>query len=93
MELLEKKLTEKVLGGCFEVSNELGGGFLESVYQKAVALVLREKGLKVDVEVPLKVKFRGHIVGDFYADILIENRLIIEMKSVKALNSEHEARL
>ena len=93
MELIEKELTEKVIGACFEVSNELGGGFLESVYKKAVVIAIRAKGIKAEEEVSLKVKFRGHIVGDFNADILVENRLIIELKAVKSLISEHEAQL
>lgn len=59
MKLLEEELTEKVLGVCFEVANELGGGFLESVYQKAVVIVLREKGMKAEEQAPLKVMFRG----------------------------------
>ncbi len=91
--LIEEELTEKVLGACFEVANELGGGFLESVYQKAVVIVLRDQGLKAEEQVPLKVLFRGQVAGDFYADILIEDRLILELKSVKALVSEHEAQL
>ena len=93
MELLEKELTEKVIGACFEVANDLGNGFLESVYRKALIIVLRQLGLKADEEVPLKVSFRGQIVGDFYADVLVDNRLIIELKAVKALTAEHEAQL
>lgn len=91
--LIEKELTEKVLGVCFEVANELGGGFLESVYQKAVVIVLQDKGMKAEEQVPLKVMFRGQVVGDFYADILVEDKLILELKSVKSLSSEHEAQL
>ena len=93
MELLEQDLTEKVIGICFEVANELGGGFLESVYQKAVMIAARENGMKAEEQVPLKVMFRGQAVGDFYADIMIEDRLILELKSVKALSGEHEAQL
>jgi GxxExxY protein len=93
MELLERELTEKVIGVCFEVSNELGAGFLESVYQKAMIIALSQKGLSVKEEVPLKVEFRGQVIGDFYADILVEDRIILELKAVKALNAEHEAQL
>lgn len=93
MELLEKDLTEKVIGACFEVSNELGTGFLESVYRKALIIVLLQLGLKASEESALKVFFRGQIVGDFYADVLVENRLIIELKAVKSLTAEHEAQL
>jgi len=93
MKLLEKELTEKVIGACFEVANELGPGFLESVYRKALIMVLMQLGLKAGEEVPLKVSFRGQIVGDFFADILVDDRLVIELKAVKALTAEHEAQL
>ena len=63
--MLHEGLTEKVIGACFEVANELGAGFLESVYEKALLVALRQKGLRVEAQVPLKVKFRGVIVGDF----------------------------
>ncbi len=93
MELLEKELTEKVIGACFEVLNELGSGFLESVYQKALVIALTQLGLKAAEEVALKVTFRHRIVGDFYPDILVEDRLLIELKAVRALTPEHEAQL
>ncbi len=93
MELLEKELTEKVIGACFEVLNELGSGFLESVYQKALVIALTQLGLKAVEEVALKVTFRDRIVGDFYPDILVEDRLLIELKAVRALTPEHEAQL
>ena len=93
MSLLHEELTEKVIGVCFEVSNELGSGFLESVYQKALTIALTQKGLTVEAQVPLKVKFRGQVVGDFYADILINSKLILELKSTKSINPEHEAQM
>ena len=93
MELLEKDLTEKVIGSCFEVSNELGSGFLESVYEKALLISLRDKGLKAEGQVPLKVKYKNHIVGDFFADLLVEGKLIMELKAAKSLTSEHDAQL
>ncbi len=76
-----------------EVSNELGAGFLESVYQKALVIALSQKGFVVEEQAPLKVKFRGQIVGDFYADMLIDGKLMLELKAVKAIGSEHEAQL
>ncbi len=93
MELLEKNLTEKIIGACFEVSNELGAGFLESVYEKALLIALIEKGLNAKAQMPLKVFFRGRIVGEFYADIFVEDRVIIELKTVKSIHPEHEAQL
>jgi GxxExxY protein len=86
-------LTDKALGACFEVAHELGAGFLESVYEKALLVALRQMGFHVESQVPLKVKFRGVIVGEFFADILIENKLIVELKTVSALRSEHQAQV
>ena len=63
--MLHEALTEKILKACFEVSNELGSGFLESVYMKALLVVLKEMGLEAQPHVPIKVKFRGVSVGDF----------------------------
>ena len=91
--MLHEDLTDKILGACFEVAHELGAGFLESVYQKALMLALLQKGLHVESQVPLTVKFRGIIVGEFFADILVENKLIIELKSVSALRPEHQAQV
>ncbi len=91
--LIDKDLTEKVIGTCIQVSRELGGGFLESVYVKALIIALTHIGLKVLEQSPLKVMFRGQVVGDFYPDFLVEDRLIIELKAVKSLTSEHEAQL
>jgi GxxExxY protein len=91
--LLHKELTDKVLGACFEVVHELGAGFLESVYEKALIVALIQKGLHVEAQVPLKVKFRGVIVGDFFVNILVENKVIIELKSVSAIRPEHQAQV
>lgn len=92
-ELIEKELTERIIGACMEVSNELGAGFLESVYERALVIALTARGLKVQVQAPLEVRFRGHLVGEFYADILVEGRVVVEVKAAKALNAEHEAQL
>ena len=86
-------ITEIIIASCFQVSNELGVGFLESVYERALMIVLSEKGLKAKNQFPLKVNFRGHIIGNFLADIIVEDTIIIELKSVKALAVEHQAQL
>jgi GxxExxY protein len=91
--MLHENLTAQILEGCFEVSNELGVGFIESVYEKALVVTLREKGLDVKSQFPLKVNFRNVIVGDFYADLLVENRILIELKAVNSLINEHFAQL
>jgi len=93
MGLLLEDLTEKVIGVCFEVANELGAGFLESVYQKSLVIALKQKGCAVEEQVPMKVKFRGQTVGDFYADLIIDGQLLLELKAVKAISPEHDAQL
>jgi GxxExxY protein len=75
------------------VSNALGIGFLEGVYQRALLVALQELGLQVDAQLPLTVKFRNHVVGEFYADIVVEGRLILELKAVSNLIPEHRAQL
>lgn len=88
-----QEITEKILGACFEVANELGSGFLESVYQKALLIVLRDKGLQVRSQVAIPVYFRNHPVGEFYADILVEDRVVVELKATKQLAPEHLAQV
>ena len=71
----------------------MGIGFLESVYERALMIVLSEKGLKAKNQFPSKVNFRGQIIGEFFADIIVEDKIVIELKSVKALTVEHQAQL
>ena len=93
MHFVHEELTAKIIEACFEVSNELGTGFLESVYQKALELAIRQKGLKVQAQVPLTVGFRGEQVGQFFADILVEDKVIVELKAVSTLVPEHQAQV
>jgi GxxExxY protein len=88
-----EELTKNVIGCAFEVINELGAGFLESVYEKALLLALRQKGLSATAQLPVKVVFRNECVGEFYADILVENKVIVELKAVKAIAPEHQAQI
>lgn len=87
------ELTGKILKSCFEVSNELGSGFLESVYEKALTVALSQAGLRARTQVPLKVMFRGVIVGDFFADLLVEDKVLVELKSVTRIAPEHKAQV
>ncbi len=91
--MLYDELTGKILEACFEVSKELGAGFLESVYERSLFVALKEKGLHAVCQVPLKVKFRGVIVGDFYADILVEDKVLVELKAVNRIIGEHKAQV
>ena len=73
------QITESVIGCAFEVINELGAGFLESVYEKALLLALRTKGLSAVAQHPVTVMFRGASVGEFFADIFVEAKVIVEL--------------
>jgi GxxExxY protein len=92
-EFLHKELTEKIIEACFEVMTELGSGFLESVYEKSLLIALSQKGFAAESQVPLKVKFRGVVVGEYFADILVNETIVVELKTVKALLPEHQAQV
>lgn len=91
--LLEGEITKRVIGSFYAVYRELGPGFLESVYANSLALSLRENGITVAQQVPLQVVFHDQVVGDFRADLLIEKRLIVEIKAVTKLAAIHETQL
>ena len=93
MKLLYEDITSKILAACFEVINELGSGFLESVYEKALIIALKQSGVRATSQAPLGVFFRGENVGDFIADLIVEDKVIVEIKAVKALAPEHQAQL
>ena len=86
-------LTGKIIQACFDVSNELGTGFLESVYKNALLIMLNQYGLTAKDEVPIAVQFRGMKFGQFYADIVVENKVLIELKAISNLKSEHKAQV
>jgi len=91
--MLHEELTGKILEASFEVIRELGAGFLEGVYQNALLVALRQKGIKAEPRVPLLVRFRGEVVGEYFADLLVEGKVIVELKAVKALAPEHQAQV
>jgi GxxExxY protein len=91
--LKHEGVTKAVIGCAFEVINELGAGFLESVYEKALILALRERGLSATGQHPIKVMFRGQCVGDFLADVLVEGKVIVELKAVRAIAPQHQAQI
>lgn len=88
-----EELTKEILAACFEVSNELGIGFLESVYEKALLIALRQKGINAVSQTPVSVNFRGEPVGQFFADLLVSGEIIVELKAVKSLAPEHLAQV
>jgi GxxExxY protein len=79
-ELLHKEITEKIIGAAFEVHKHLGHGYLEKVYQRAMQVELIKRGAKAQMEHPIKVSYKGVIVGDYAADLLVEDREIVELK-------------
>lgn len=92
-DLKHRPLTEKIIGVFYEVYNELGHGFLESVYQNSLILALTDTGLIVHSPIDIPVWFRGHQVGDFEADVLVERCVLLELKAVRTLDSSHQAQL
>jgi GxxExxY protein len=84
-------LIERVLGAVFEVSNTLGTGFLEKVYQRALIYELRVRGLRAAAEVSFPVSYKGQSVGEYFADVVVEDVLVIELKCAERLCNEHTA--
>ena len=89
----EEEITGKIIGCAMKVHRMLGSGFLELVYQNALAYELRKAGLEVECEVPIKVLYEGVDVGAFYADLLVEKQVIVENKAVEQLCPAHEVQL
>ena len=88
-----KDLTEKITGCAYEVYNKMGFGYLESVYEKCLLIELKRAGLTAEAQKPIKVQYDGEIVGDFIADIVVNDTVIIELKSVRRIVKAHEAQL
>jgi len=86
-------ITYKINSAIFEVNQVLGAGFLEKVYENALLIELKNKGLNVKRQVPIEVNYKGEVVGDYFADIVIEDKIIIELKAVEKLQKIHEAQL
>jgi len=86
-------ITEVIIGCAMKVHRALGPGFLESVYQNALVHELRSVGLATESEFPLKVVYDGLVVGEFFADLLIEDSIIVELKAVQALATIHEVQV
>lgn len=87
------ELTEKIIGAFYGVYNELGYGFNERVYESALVISVRKSGLGVEQQVPITVYFSEQVVGEYTADLLIDDKVMLELKSVKFINDQHEAQL
>ena len=88
-----KELTYLINGAVFEVNKVLGPGFLEKVYENSMMVELKKRHLKAQAQEPIKIEYKGEIVGEYFADIVVENRIILELKAVESLQKIHEAQI
>ena len=88
-----KELTEKIIGCAYRVYNQMGYGFLESVYEKCLLIELKKAGLSVDSQNPITVFYDNEVVGEFVADLIVEDTIILELKSVRRIIRAHEVQL
>ena len=84
-------ITEKIIGCTYRVSNSLGIGFMEKVYENALVHDIQTSGLRVSQQAPIKVLYDGIVVGDYFADLLVEDQVLVELKAVSMLKDEHVA--
>ncbi len=90
---ITEDITEDIIGASFEVFNALGYGFLEKVYQKALQVELIRRGHQAEIEYPVKVKYKNVIVGEYYADLFVDEKVIVELKIAKHYNPQDESQL
>ena len=88
-----EELTERIIGAFFEVHNALGFGFLEKVYENSLCVEFERRGILFSQQVPVRVEYCGRLVGDYVADLVVENLVIVEVKAVKTILPSHEAQL
>ena len=87
------ELTERIIGCAYDVYNTLGAGFLESVYERSFLIELREAGLEASAQCPLTVYYRDEAVGQFFADVLVNHLVVVELKAIDSLSKAHEVQL
>ena len=88
-----EKVTETIIGCAYRVYNKMGFGFLESVYEKCLLIELRKAGLDTETQKPITVYYEGEVVGEFVGDIMVNDAVIIELKSVRRIIKAHEVQL
>lgn len=93
MKLLQREITEKIIQAFYNVYNELGFGFLEKVYENALCIELQSMGICCEKQKQIKVFYYNKIVGEYFADIIVEGVVIVELKAAKSLCEEHELQL
>jgi GxxExxY protein len=92
-DLKYKEVTEKILEIYFRVYNRLGYGFLEKVYENAMMIEFEKEGLRATAQYPISVRYDGRVIGEYYADILVGDKVILEIKAARSLGPENEAQL
>lgn len=92
-EFLHREITQAIIGAAFEVHKHLGYGYLEKVYQRAMQVELRQRGLTAALEHPIKVHYKGVVVGEYAADLFVEGKVIVELKVAREYCSSDEAQL
>ena len=91
--LLYADVSDRILGAFYATHTHLGVGFLEAVYANAIAVLLRKAGQRVDREVPFDIEFHGEVIGRYRADLVVESKMIVEVKAARAIDSLHRAQL
>lgn len=91
--MLHKEITSEIIGAFYEVYNQLGYGFLESVYEKSLAIELQRRGLAAVRQSKITVYYKTHVVGEFFADLIVNNNVIVELKAVETVHPQHEAQI
>lgn len=91
--LVDEDLSYRIRGAVYEVYQQLGYGFLEKVYERALCGELSARGMTVRSQAPLAVQYKGNVVGEFFADVLVENRIVLELKAQARLSRSDEAQL
>ncbi len=87
------KITEHIIGCAYKVSNDLGAGFLEKIYENALVIELKKQGLHAEAQKPLVVYYDNQVVGEYFVDILVEKSIVLELKAVKSIDKIHQAQL
>lgn len=86
-------ITEQIIRVYYDVYNELGHGFLEAIYERAMSIALTENALSVEHQLSVPIWFRGHMIGDFHPDLVVNRAVVVELKAARTLDASHEAQL
>ncbi len=91
--MINEKLTQSIISAAYQVHNTLGEGFLEKCYREAMKIECKNLNIEAESEVPLKVYYQNILIGNFYADLIVENKVLLELKAVKEIIPAHTAQL